>query len=133
MQGDVGGQRGGARRAVDQGHALALHQVAGVHSGHHVHQGQDLPSAALPVQGNARHGPLQQGGHSPGELRPHLRVATDEVGQPGEHDAPDDTLIKAIPAKTPPHPPEPARIVAQFFRRDRGADFHALAVWSPRK
>jgi hypothetical protein len=125
VQGDIGGQRGGARRAVDQRHALALHQVAGVHGGHHVHQGQDLPGAALPVEGHARQRAVQQGGYPLGEFRSHLAVAADEVGQPGEDDTSDNTPIKAIPAEAPAHPPEAARIVAQLLRRDRRADFHA--------
>ena len=124
VQGDVGGQRGGARRAVDQRHALALRQVAGVHGGHHVHQRQDLPGPVLPVERNARQRAIQQGGYPLGELRPHLGVTADKVGQPGEDDASDHTLIQAIPAEAPAHPPEAARILAQVLRRDRGADFH---------
>ena len=124
VQGDIGGQRGGARRAVDQGHALAFHQVAGVHGSHHMHEGKDLPRATLPVEGNARQRAVQQGGHTLGEFRPHLGVPADEVGQPGEDDTSDNTLIKAIPAEAPAHPPEAARILAQFLRRDRRADFH---------
>ena len=124
MQGDIGGQRGGARRAIDQSHSLAFHQVAGVHGSHHMHEGKDLPGAALPVEGNARQGAVQQGGHTLGEFRPHLSVPADEVGQPGEDDASDNTLIKAIPAEAPAHPPEAACILAQFLRRDRRADFH---------
>jgi len=68
---------------------------------------------------------IQQGGYALGEFRPHLGVAADEVGQPGEDDASDNTFIKAIPAEAPAHPPEAARIVAPFLRRDRCADFHA--------
>ena len=112
VQGDIGGQRGGARRAVDQGHALAFHQVAGVHRGHHMHEGKDLTDAALPVERNARQRAIQQGGHALGEFRAHLGVPADEVGQPGEDDAPDNTLIKAIPAEAPAYSPEAARILA---------------------
>jgi FAD/FMN-containing dehydrogenase len=65
------------------------------------------------------------GGYTLGEFRPHLGVAADEVGQPGEDDASDHTLIQAIPAETPAHPPEAACIFAQVLRRDRCADFHA--------
>ena len=91
MAGEVGlaGQGGPAE---DGGefccHALALHQVAGVHGGHHMHQRQDLPGAALPVEGNARHGAIQQGGHALGEFRTHLGVAADEVGQPVKPERP---------------------------------------------
>ena len=90
-----------------------------------MHQRQDLPGAALPVEGNARQRAIQQGGYALGEFRSHLGVAADEVGQPGEDDTSDNTLIKAIPAEAPAHPPEAARIVAQVLRRDRRADFHA--------
>ena len=86
---------------------------------------QDLPGPVLPVERNARQRAIQQGGYPLGELRPHLGVTADEVGQPGEDDASDHTLIKAIPAEAPAHPPEAARILAQVLRRDRGADFHA--------
>jgi hypothetical protein len=53
-------------------HALALHQVAGVHGGHHMHQRQELPGAALPVERNARQRAIQQGGYALGEFRSHL-------------------------------------------------------------
>src|SRR6201999_1190897 len=75
--------------------------------------------------GNARQRAIQQGGYTLGEFRSQLGVAADEVGQPGKDDTPDNTLIKAIPAEAPAHPPEAARIVAQVLRRDRRADFHA--------
>src|SRR6202008_261615 len=68
---------------------------------------------------------IQQGGYALGEFRSHLGVAADAVGQPGEDDASDNTLIKAIPAEAPAHPPEAARIVAHVLRRDRRADLHA--------
>src|SRR5690348_7160028 len=90
-----------------------------------MHERQDLPGAALPVEGNAGQRAIQQGSYALGEFRSHLGVAADEVGQAGEDDASDNTLIKAIPAETPAHPPEAARIVALVFRRDRRADFHA--------
>src|ERR1700685_202196 len=86
---------------------------------------QDPPGAALPVEGNARQRAIQQAGYALCEFRSHLGVAADEVGQPGEDDTSDNTLIKAVPAEAPAHPPEAARIVAQFLRRDRRADLHA--------
>ena len=133
VQGDIGGQRGGARRAVDQRHALALDQVAGVHGGHHMHEGQDLPGTALPVEGNARQRAIQQGGHALGEFRSHLGVAADEVGQPGEDDAPDNTLIKAIPAEAPAHPPGSGAHTRAGPPAGSPCRLPRPAGWSPRR
>jgi hypothetical protein len=124
VQRDVGGQRGGTRRAVEQGHPLALGQVC-VDGRHDVHEGKDLPGAALPVEGHPGQGPVQQGGHALREFRPHLGVAAHEVGEPGEHDAPHHALVQRVPAEAPGRAAEGARVAALFLRRDGRADLDA--------
>ena len=130
VQGDVGGQRGGARRAVEQGHALALREVA-VGGRHHMHEGQHLPGALLPVQRHLRQRPGQQRGHPAGELGPDLGMTADEIGKPGEDDAAHDALIQAVPAEAAADPAEAARVAELFLRRDHGADLNARARGHP--
>ena len=124
VQRDVGGQCGGARRAIEQGHPLAFDQVS-VDGRHDVHEGKNLPGTALPVQGHARQWPGQQSGHALREFWPHLGMATDEIGEPGEHDAPHHPLVQHVPAEAPGRAPEAERVAALFLRRDRRADLDA--------
>jgi hypothetical protein len=107
---EVGHQRGGARRSVDQRHPLLwreLHARAEV-----VEQAakrEDLPRATIALGGDRGQRRVEHRGHRLRDRAAYRRVTLDEVAQAGQQDRPHDALGQRLAeAVRGPHPGRPA-------------------------
>jgi hypothetical protein len=107
---EVGHQRGGARRPVDQRHALLrreLHARAEVVE--QPAEREDLPRATVALGGDRGQRRVEHRGHRLRDRAAYRRVALDEVAQTGQQDRPHDAVGQRLAETVPgPQPGRPA-------------------------